>query len=142
MAASDAGLIPENLYKEFLIHMPVVCVDLLVRRGAKYLLVKRRNEPLKGEWWVPGGRVLKGEMALEAATRKLRAETGIEGRFFKFVGYYEDFYETSAFDVPCHSISIVYETEVDEQRIMVDETSEDFRWEWGPPARLRFKLKP
>jgi colanic acid biosynthesis protein WcaH len=140
--ASPDALIPAELYREFLLNMPVVCVDLLVRRGSKYLMVKRRDEPLKGEWWVPGGRVLKGEMVLETAIRKLRAETGIQANTFKFIGFYEDFYEKSAFDVPCHSISIVYETEVNGETVTIDETSEDFRWEWGLPARLRFKLRP
>ena len=142
MAALDSGLIPAELYREFLLHMPVVCVDLLVRRGSQYLLVKRRDEPLKGQWWVPGGRILKGEMVLEAAIRKLRAETGIDANSFRFIGYYEDFYEKSAFDVPCHSISIVYETDVKEDAVKIDATSEDFRWEWGLPPRLRFKLNP
>ena len=140
MEASDA-LIPADEYRKILDSIPIVCVDLLVRKGEKYLHVKRKDEPLKGQWWIPGGRVMKNELAIEAAHRKLEKETGLRGNGFKFVGYYEDFYDTSAFEVPCHSISLVFETEVVGD-VYLDDTSESYRWDWGIPHRLRFKLRP
>ena len=136
------SLIPAKQYRAILEAMPVVCVDLIVRHGSRFLLVKRKNEPLKDEWWVPGGRIFKGEMALEAAYRKLQEETGVKpSRGFRFVGYYEDFYDNSAFEVPCHTLSLLYETEVDSKEVKLDEHSEDFKWDWGLPMRLRITLK-
>ena len=38
----------------------------------------RNNEPGKGVWFTPGGRILKGESLEEAVTRVLRKETGLE----------------------------------------------------------------
>jgi mutator protein MutT len=44
----------------------------------RVLLVKRANEPLKGEWSVPGGAVELGETVADAVRREIREESGIE----------------------------------------------------------------
>jgi 8-oxo-dGTP diphosphatase len=57
---------------------PIVGVGAVVVDGERVLLVRRGNEPLKGEWSVPGGAVEVGE-TLEAATaREVLEETGME----------------------------------------------------------------
>ena len=42
------------------------------------LLIKRKNDPGKGEWALPGGFVEVGETILESAYRELEEETGIK----------------------------------------------------------------
>ncbi|MBS3164018.1 NUDIX hydrolase [Candidatus Woesearchaeota archaeon] len=57
-----------------------LAVDLVVlsrRPELHVLLIKRRNEPAKGEWVLPGGHVDKGERFDEAAPRELAEETGL-----------------------------------------------------------------
>lgn len=44
----------------------------------KVLLVKRRGEPYKGEWALPGGFLRSDETAREGALRELREETALE----------------------------------------------------------------
>ena len=55
------------------------CAGAVVRdaRG-RVLLVRRANEPSRGLWSVPGGRIEPGESAREAAAREVREETGLE----------------------------------------------------------------
>ena len=48
---------------------PIVGVGAVVVDGDRVLLVRRANEPLKGEWSIPGGAVEVGE-TLEAAIRR------------------------------------------------------------------------
>jgi ADP-ribose pyrophosphatase YjhB (NUDIX family) len=58
---------------------PVNCAGAVVRDGeGRLLLVLRANEPSRGLWSVPGGRIEAGETAAEAAVREVREETGLD----------------------------------------------------------------
>ena len=56
----------------------IVGVGAVVLQDNKVLLVKRLNEPCKGCWAIPGGRVEFGEDLGEAAKRELFEETNID----------------------------------------------------------------
>ena len=52
----------------------------------KYLLVQRGNEPNKGMWSIPGGKIETGEGTLNAAKRELMEETGLKLNDVKWYG--------------------------------------------------------
>jgi 8-oxo-dGTP diphosphatase len=59
-------------------HSPVPAVGALVFRDDKILTIKRLQEPSKGKWSIPGGKIELGETSFEAARREVREECSIE----------------------------------------------------------------
>lgn len=79
-------------------HVPIVSVDLVVRQGDGIVLGKRTNEPARGEWFVPGGRVHKNER-LEAAVHRIAAEElGVAVTVERRLGVYEHFWDATEHD--------------------------------------------
>jgi mutator protein MutT len=54
-----------------------VGVGAVVIDGTKVLLVRRGNEPLKGEWSLPGGALELGETLHQGVVREVLEETGL-----------------------------------------------------------------
>ena len=74
-------------------NVPVVSVDLVVRTPGGVLLLERTNRPAKGEWFVPGGRVRKGERLVEAVHRVASEELGVAVEIEERLGAYEHLYD-------------------------------------------------
>lgn len=79
-------------------NVPIVSVDLVVLTDDGVVLAKRTNEPAKGEWFVPGGRVRKGERLEDAVHRVAEEEVSIEVEIVESLGAYEHLYRESDVD--------------------------------------------
>lgn len=132
-------LLPVEQYRRVLGMMPILCVDcLVVNTSGEYLLVKRKNEPLKGEYWVPGGRVHKNERLTDAVRRKMREEIGVGVEIVKCCGFFEEFFDKSAENAEngVHAVSFLYLVKPCGDRIKLDDQSSEWGWFSDPPARL------
>jgi ADP-ribose pyrophosphatase YjhB (NUDIX family) len=68
----------------------VPCVGaIIVDDHGRMLLIKRANEPARGCWSVPGGRVEAGETDEAATAREVLEETGLAVRVGPLVGTVE-----------------------------------------------------
>ncbi|RXK47503.1 NUDIX domain-containing protein [Halorientalis pallida] len=92
------GPVPAEAWKTVISNVPLVSVDLVVETDDGVVLGKRENEPAKGEWFVPGGRVRKHEELCEAVDRVAESELGCSVAIERQLGVYEHFYDTSEFD--------------------------------------------
>jgi 8-oxo-dGTP diphosphatase len=59
---------------------PYVGVGAVIVQDGKVLLVKRKHEPLAGQWSLPGGAVEVGETLEACLVREMLEETGLEVR--------------------------------------------------------------
>ncbi len=66
-----------------------VTADVVAVFGGKVLLIKRKNQPFKGSWALPGGHVEKAELLVKAAERELFEETGVEVKGLKQFGVFD-----------------------------------------------------
>src|SRR5215467_11604058 len=68
---------------------PIVGVGGVVIEDGKTLLIRRANEPLKGQWSIPGGTLELGETLTEGAARELKEETGLEVKVLDMIEVFE-----------------------------------------------------
>jgi len=143
--------ISEKLYRKIHKVLPMICTDVVVVgrvKGKKYfLLVKRGNEPEKGRWWFPGGRIFKNELLREAAFRKVKQETGLVPTALKQIGLYEYFSPIGYYKgTNTHMLAVVHLAMVNARRaVMLDRQSTSSRWfrkidpGWHPYLRAFLK---
>ena len=88
---------------------PALTVDCVVfdARG-RVLLIRRKNEPFKGYYALPGGFVEIGETVEAACRRELNEETGIVAGAIRLVGVYSN----PARDPRGHTVSVAFLTEL------------------------------
>jgi len=86
------------------IKSPKLTVDGIVIENKRILIIKRKNQPFKGKWALPGGFVEYGEKTEEAVIREVFEETGLKTKIKNLVGVYSD----PNRDPRGHTISVVY----------------------------------
>jgi 8-oxo-dGTP diphosphatase len=69
---------------------PALTVDIVIKTREGVVLVKRKNEPFRGKWALPGGFVNYGEKVENAALREAKEETGLWVKLNGLVGVYSD----------------------------------------------------
>lgn len=131
--------IPEERFKSFLQIMPQVSVELLVERNQEVLLVKRENEPAKGEWFIPGARLYKGETFKQAVSRIARKELSIEVELIDRLGVYNHFWESG--DLPdvkqTHTVNIVHHVRPNDKNVIdLDSQHSEYRYSDGTDLDL------
>jgi ADP-ribose pyrophosphatase YjhB (NUDIX family) len=57
---------------------PILGVGAVIVDGDAVVLVRRKYEPLAGQWSLPGGAVEAGETLVEAVRREVLEETGLD----------------------------------------------------------------
>ncbi len=95
-------------------------------------MLKRKDNPAKGKWWFPGGRVFLNEGLKTAVKRKLKEEINVKKpKKIEFLGVGETKFKKGRFGKPYHSINSVFLAELNEKeipQIKVDSTSSQYKW--------------
>ena len=110
-----------------------VTVDLVLFDAAaalpRILLIRRKNDPFKGKWALPGGFVDQGERIEDAAHRELREETGAVVGDVAFLGYFD----APERDPRQRTISFAFWAKVDAagQTIEAADDATEARWHYA-----------
>lgn len=130
---SDTFLAPDE-FRLILDSTPLISIDLIVKNSdGRVLLGKRLNQPAKGYWFVPGGRVLKNERLDAAFLRLSEAELGVKVDInsASYLGLYEHFYDDSALShaISTHYVVNAFVIELSEplSNLPIEQHS-DYRW--------------
>lgn len=127
--------LPAPIFATVVEHTPLVSIDLVVRdRAGRMLVGLRRNRPAQGTWFVPGGRIAKGETLDAAFARITHAELGraFARRGARFLGAYDHIYPDNALGAPgfgTHYVVLAHALacDADALALPVDQHA-DYRW--------------
>ena len=120
---------------------PVVGVGAVILRNGKVLLVMRGQEPLLGEWSIPGGAVEPGETLHEALRREILEETGLTVEVGELVEVLDRIIRDEQGRVRYHYVLVDYLCRVKEGRLQPATDVSDARW--APRPELPdFALRP
>lgn len=125
-----SSFIPPDLYNQILTYLPIACVDIAIVSKGSILLVKRNDMPVKGEWWLPGGRVYKYETMRQTAKRKAIEEVGLHCHIGPIIHTAETIFEDGPSGIPVHSINscfMLYPVN-SISKVRIDSHHSDFDW--------------
>ena len=88
---------------------PKITADGAILKDGKILLIKRKNNPFKNKWALPGGFVEYNERVEDACIREILEETGLRTKIIELIGIYSD----PNRDPRGHVITAVYMLEID-----------------------------
>lgn len=109
---------------------PLVSIDILLKRGDKFLLGKRINKPAQGYYFSTGGRIKKNESIGNAMTRIAKSELNIELESKpEFIGIFEHFYSDSIYEnISTHYVDIAYKYEIKEVPELPNDQHSEYHW--------------
>lgn len=87
---------------------PIVGVAAVIFVEQAVLLVRRNQEPAKGEWSLPGGAVELGETLVEALRREIREEVSIKIQIGGLIGVFDRIYRDPQTRVKYHYVLVDY----------------------------------
>ena len=127
-------MLDAKTFKTVIENTPLVSIDLCLVCDGQVLLGKRTNEPLKDEWFTPGGRIHKNETWQHALLRIVKAELGLcdtAVESFSLMGVGDHFYNNSAVDqgISTHYVNLPhYEEFQSKPDITLDDQHGEFEW--------------
>jgi colanic acid biosynthesis protein WcaH len=127
-------MLDTHTFKTVIENTPLASIDLCLVCEGQILLGKRKNEPLKGEWFTPGGRIYKNETWQNALLRIVEVELGLRDvkiEDFSLMGIWDHFYSNSVVDenISTHYVNLPHYADFQSRPpISIDDQHADFKW--------------
>jgi colanic acid biosynthesis protein WcaH len=134
-----------ELFRSVVASTPLISIDLVVQNSqGQCLLGQRLNRPAKGDWFVPGGRILKNE-TLDAAFKRLTLEElgkASQRNDARLLGVYEHFYSDSVFadsgtGPDTHYVVLAYQIVLAEGDTLQPPRAQHDAYRWWPLIEMQ-----
>lgn len=107
---------------------PIVGVGALIICDGKLLLEKRKNEPGKGKWSIPGGLVELGESVQQTVIREVKEETGLDVESPEHVDVVDNVDRDERGGIKYHFVIIDYFVKLKGGKLEAASDAEELRW--------------
>ena len=110
--------------------MPIPSVEAIIMKEDSFLFLRRKNNPAKGEWWFPGGRIMKGETFKETLIREVKEETSLDVKVIKLIGVYNRIFPDR------HDITIVFLCRCFADKVILNDEHSEFKFSKDIPSDI------
>jgi ADP-ribose pyrophosphatase YjhB (NUDIX family) len=107
---------------------PVLGVGALIICDGKLLLEKRKNEPGKGKWSIPGGLVELGENVEQTVIREVMEETGLVVEEPEHIDVVDNVVRDENGEVKYHFVIIDYFVKLKGGTLRAQSDAEELQW--------------
>lgn len=119
--------VPEEKFREIERLVPLASFNAIIVDGeGRVLVMKRNNEPAKGLYWYPGGRIKLGQSLEEALKEQIKEETGLEWsdlRVIKVASVDSNIFKSR------HTVNINFLLKkVSKSEVQLNQGHSDFKW--------------
>ena len=123
-------MLDDATFKTIIDSVPLISIDILLKKDNKFLLGRRVNKPAQGYFFSIGSRINKNESIDNAMARVALNELNIDLKSTPdFIGVFEHFYDDSMYEnVSTHYVNIAYEYEMKETPDLPNEQHSEYKW--------------
>lgn len=107
---------------------PVVGVGAVIIQNGKILLEKRKSEPGRGKWSIPGGLVELGESVNQTVVREVAEETGLEVCEPELIDVVDNVVRDENGEVKYHFVIIDFFVKLKGGELKAQSDADELRW--------------
>jgi len=107
---------------------PIVGVGAVITCNGKILLEKRKYDPGRGKWSIPGGLIELGESVEQTVVREVLEETGLEVGSPRHIDVVDNVVKDGNGDVKYHFIILDYFVKLRGGTLKAASDAEDLKW--------------
>ncbi|MEM2263547.1 MAG: NUDIX hydrolase [Candidatus Bathyarchaeia archaeon] len=116
------------MVRRFYPNQPVVGVGAIIICDGKILLEKRKGEPGRGKWSVPGGLVELGERTEDAVIREVKEETGLDVADPELIDVVDNIVRDENGEIKWHFVIIDYFVRLKGGELRAADDAAELRW--------------
>jgi len=107
---------------------PIIGVGAVIIKDGKILLEKRKNDPGKGKWSIPGGLVELGESVEQTVIREVKEETGLDVKKPEHIDVVDNVVRDENGEVKYHFVIIDYFVKLKGGTLKAASDAEELKW--------------